>query len=329
MIFNMKNFAFLFPIFFAASVVAQPICDLVVYTTEPEPFFLILNGVKQNQEAMTNVRVTDLNQPMYDARVVFEGSNIQVNKKIFFGDMGMEYVYKIKAKRNGELTLRPQTATALNLAPPPPSNQQVVVYHSTPAPALIPVPVQQSVTTTTTTSTTSQSNSMNNGGGINMSLGIPGMNVNMNLNDPFLSTPQGSATYTESVTTTTTSSPALEPVYEPVYQPDHYVMPGYNGSIGCPWPMDENQFANAKRSVESKSFDDAKMTVAKQITGSNCLTADQVRRMMLEMSFESAKLEYAKFAYNKTYDIGNYYVLNDAFDFSSSVDELNEHINYH
>ena len=49
--------------------------------------------------------------------------------------------------------------------------------------------------------------------------------------------------------------------------------------------------------------------------------------MMMELSFDSAKLDYAKFAYNKTYDIGNYYKLNDAFDFSSSIDELNAYIN--
>jgi hypothetical protein len=317
----MRILTFLFSFFFAVNVLAQPISDLVVYTTDPDPFFLILNGVKQNEEAMTNVRVTDLNQLVYDARVVFESSNIQVDKKIFFGDAGMEYVYKIKAKRNGELTLRAQTATALNLATPPPSNQQVVVYHPTPAP--VPATVQQSVTTTTTTSTTSQSTSMNNGGGVNMSLGIPGMNVDVNINDPFLSSPQGSTTYTESVITTTTSAPSFEPVYEP----DHYVMPGYNGPIGCPWPMSNGQFSDALRSVSSKSFDDEKATVAKQITGSNCLTVDQARTMMMEFSFDSAKLEYAKFAYDKTYDIGNYYKLNDAFDFSSSVDELNEYIN--
>jgi hypothetical protein len=151
--------------------------------------------------------------------------------------------------------------------------------------------------------------------GINIDMnvdGMPDMGVNMT---------ETQTTTTSTTTTTTNAAPVASPA------PDHYVMPGYNGPIGCPWPMDENQFANAKRSVESKSFDDAKMTVAKQITGSNCLTADQVRRMMAEMSFESAKLEYAKFAYNKTFDIGNYYVLNDAFDFSSSVEELNNHIN--
>lgn len=147
---------------------------------------------------------------------------------------------------------------------------------------------------------------------INMDLNMGGMGVDMNVNL--------NETYTETntSTTTTTAAPA---------QPNHYVMPGYNGPIGCPWPMSSDQFSDALRSVSSKSFDDEKATIAKQITGSNCLTVDQARAMMMELSFDSAKLEYAKFAYDKTYDIGNYYKLNDAFDFSSSVDELNDYIN--
>jgi hypothetical protein len=45
--------------------------------------------------------------------------------------------------------------------------------------------------------------------------------------------------------------------------------------------------------------------------------------------FEATKLTYAKFAYNHTYDIGNYYKVNDAFDFESSVDDLNKSIGKH
>ena len=93
--------------------------------------------------------------------------------------------------------------------------------------------------------------------------------------------------------------------------------------------MSNGQFSDALRSVSSKSFDDEKATVAKQVAGSNCLTAEQAKTMMMQLDFESAKLDYAKFAYDKTFDIGNYYKLNDAFDFSSSVDELNEYINGH
>ncbi len=151
---------------------------------------------------------------------------------------------------------------------------------------------------------------------VNIDVNMGGMGVDMNVNV--------SETYTETHTTTTTTTTTTGGGSA---GPDHYVMSGYSGPIGCPWPMDEGQFANAQRSVSSKDFEDSKMTVAKQITGANCLTADQVKRIMDEFDFEDSKLEYAKFAYNKTYDIGNYYMLNDAFDFESSIDELNEYIN--
>ena len=302
----------------SVSSFAQPISDLVIYTTEPDPFYLILNGVKQNDQPMTNVRVTDLNQPVYDARIVFDSDKAQIDKKIYFAEPGMEYVYKVTEKRNGELTIRIQSATALNLAPAPPANQQVVVYHATPSQA----PVSQTVTTTTTTSSVTQSNSLNNGG-VNMSVGVPGFNMNVNVNDPFLADQPSSITVHESVTTTTSVAPMSNT------RANHYVMQGYNGPIGCPWPMDENEFSNAERSIGSKTFSDSKMTMAKQVTGANCLTADQVKRIMMQFDFENDKLEYAKFAYNKTFDIGNYYRLNDAFDFESSIDELDAFINGH
>lgn len=310
----MKSFLYAFLLFaWSATVVGQPISDLVVYTTEPDPFYLVLNGVKQNNEPMTNVRVTDLNQPVYDARVIFESDKVQIDKKIYFAEPGMEYVYKVKEKRNGDLTLRIQSLTALNLAPPPPAGQNVIVYHATPT----PVAATQTVTTTTTSRVTQSTTATN---GVNMSVGVPGFNMNVNVNDPMLGGASSNVTVTETVTTTS-NVPATPPV------PDHYVMPGYSGPIGCPWPMDNGQFANAQRSITAKNFEDSKLTIAKQITGSNCLTADQVRRVMNEFDFESSKLEYAKFAYNKTYDIGNYFMLNEAFDFESSIDELNQYIN--
>lgn len=149
---------------------------------------------------------------------------------------------------------------------------------------------------------------------INVNMGGMGIDMNINIQETYTET---RTTTTSTTTTTGGAAPA----------PNHYVMPGYNGPIGCPWPMDAGQFADAQRSISSKSFEDSKLTIAKQITGANCLTADQVRNVMNEFDFESTKLEYAKFAYDKTYDIGNYYKLNDAFDFEMSIDELNEYIN--
>jgi len=141
---------------------------------------------------------------------------------------------------------------------------------------------------------------------INVNMGGMGIDMNVNVRE----------TYTETHTSTSTTGGE-----------DHYNMPGYSGAIGCAWPMEEGQFADAVNSVSSKDFEDSKLTIAKQITGSNCLTAAQVKRMMGAFDFEDSKLEYAKFAYGKTFDVGNYYKLNDAFEFESSIDELNEYIN--
>ncbi len=103
-------------------------------------------------------------------------------------------------------------------------------------------------------------------------------------------------------------------------------MPGYSGAIGCAWPMNGSEFADAKKSIEDKSFEETKATMAKQIGRDRCFTVDQVKSVMNVFSFEDTKLDFAKYAYDRTYDISNYYKVNDVFTFDSSIDELNKYV---
>jgi Domain of unknown function (DUF4476) len=103
-------------------------------------------------------------------------------------------------------------------------------------------------------------------------------------------------------------------------------LPGYTGPIGCSYPMDPAAFAEAKKSIAAKSFSQTKMQLSKQVTSSNCLLTGQVVELMSLFSFESEKLDFAKFAYDFTYDKGNYYKINDAFGFESSVRELGKYL---
>jgi hypothetical protein len=66
--------------------------------------------------------------------------------------------------------------------------------------------------------------------------------------------------------------------------------------------------------------------VAKQVFNTNCITSAQVKEIMQQFSFENTKLDFAKYAYGHTFDPQNYYQINDAFEFSSSVSELNKFI---
>jgi len=80
-------------------------------------------------------------------------------------------------------------------------------------------------------------------------------------------------------------------------------------------------------SLASKTFEDSKLTLAKQVINSNCLLSVQVKEVMQIFTYEESKLDFAKYAYGRTYDIGNYYKVNDSFTFESSIDELNSYIN--
>lgn len=78
-------------------------------------------------------------------------------------------------------------------------------------------------------------------------------------------------------------------------------------------------------SIKKESFDDSKMTVAKQIiSAKKCFTVDQITRIVKLFSFDSSRLEIAKYAYEYCTDKDNYYKVKDAFSFSSSKDELTD-----
>lgn len=105
-----------------------------------------------------------------------------------------------------------------------------------------------------------------------------------------------------------------------------YVLPGYDGYYGCPYPMEKDDFSLAKQSIESKGFTESSLSLTKDILSSNCLLTSQVCELIELFDFEDDKLEIAKLAYGSTLDVGNYFKVNDAFEFESSIEELDEYI---
>ena len=114
--------------------------------------------------------------------------------------------------------------------------------------------------------------------------------------------------------------------YDPEYGDDDNGYGNYGGGCQAPCCMSGDQFEMLKNSIRSRSFDDSKMKIAQQAMGMNYLSATQVGEVMGLMTFESTKLSVAKSAYKRTIDKQNYYMVNDRFTFSSSIDELNDYI---
>ena len=93
-----------------------------------------------------------------------------------------------------------------------------------------------------------------------------------------------------------------------------------------PYAMNPQDYDAAYQMVSKESFDSSKLTLAEQVVSSNPMTASQILGICKLFSFESNKLEFAKFAYEFCVDKNKYFLLNEAFTYESSKRELNEFI---
>lgn len=96
---------------------------------------------------------------------------------------------------------------------------------------------------------------------------------------------------------------------------------GYNNS---PNIMPAQTLQALQNSIQHESFDNTKLLIAQQaLRGGYLVYTQDVKSIMNQFTFEKTRLEFAKFAYAYTYDRQNYFQVNDAFQFSSSIRDLN------
>ncbi|MDJ1482649.1 DUF4476 domain-containing protein [Cytophagaceae bacterium YF14B1] len=104
-------------------------------------------------------------------------------------------------------------------------------------------------------------------------------------------------------------------------------LPGYTSDAYAPNAFTDAEFEVLKSNVQQQSFSDTKLTIIQQAVKNRSLSTAQDIELMNLMSFEQDKLKLAKWLYDFTYDQQNYYKVNAAFSFSSTVDELNKYLN--
>lgn len=338
--------------------------NLIFFAENGEKFTIVMNGLRYNEVPATNVKLTDLTAPAtYKVKAIFEDASLGEVTKTLPLEPFKEYTFNIRPKKEtavgkgfnkagnqlardfggrdsadikkkeeekDKYVMRFVSETPLSM----PMTQQVVVAQPvqpvySPAPTTTTTVVTQPGTVTQTTQTTTTTvgtpgTVVAPGAGMNVSVNDPslGVNFNMNVGVPVGTVVTTGGTVQQTTTTTTTGAPVVQQ-----QTTTHYMMPGYSGVVGCPWPMDQGTFSNALNTINGQSFEENKFQIAQQVFSSNCMTVAQVNQIMGLFSFEDTKLDFAKFAYGRTYDLSNYFMVNNAFTFSSSVDELNAFIN--
>jgi hypothetical protein len=106
-----------------------------------------------------------------------------------------------------------------------------------------------------------------------------------------------------------------------------YFNEGYNVNYIDYSPcMSQVSFMSLISVVNNATFESSKTEIATQAISANFMTSAQVLQLLKCFTFESSKLEIAKLAYSKVIDKGNFFLVNDAFTFDSSIDELSEYI---
>jgi hypothetical protein len=93
-----------------------------------------------------------------------------------------------------------------------------------------------------------------------------------------------------------------------------------------PLPIADNTFASFIEAIRKESFDDSRMAIAMSGIDQHYFTSAQAKQVIALLSFESNKLDIAKYLYGKTTDPKNYFVVYSAFSFSKSKEELAEYI---
>ncbi len=294
--------------------------NLILFTEDGEKFQIVLNGIVQNVVPETNIKLTELPAPSYKCRIIFSNTQLGIlDFNLYFHETGEELTMLIKQNNSGEYVTRYVSSIPISQAPPDPQNQVQFVYS------------KRSRTETSTTTTVSQTTTTHS---ISSKPDSDEVNVHMRISDGTISnvnpegidlqnesTPSGTITTTTTTTRTVTKTSSSQ---DPITSNTDLI--GYSGPIGCSVPMRPEDFSTMKTSIASTDFESTRLSIAKQALGESCLLANQVREVLSLFVFENTKLEYAKFAYGHTYDIGNYYQVNDAFEFESSVEELDKFI---
>jgi hypothetical protein len=294
---------------------AQETSNLVLFSENGEKFSVIIDGEAKTETAQSNVRVEGLKGDFHKILVQFESKDLGSVSQNLILEPGTEQKAQIMMKKNGEWAIRPfgeaQALASVKEESPRPTAAPVVYDEPTAAEPMT-IPTGAGVSTTTTTTTTGAPGESRESIDVQIGMGDKSAGVSVRINDGGMT-----QTTTTSVTQTSTHSTSMgEPVEEVMEEiiVDDCV------------PMTESGFNSAMSSLKSKTFSDSRMTQAKQILKSNCMSSEQVKSTMKAFEYEDDKLAFAKLAYDRCSDQENYWKVSDAFEFEMTIDELNEYI---
>lgn len=182
------KFFFLFNAIFL-SIILNAQSNLSVFNNDGQPFYVVLNGIRQNSKPETNVQVSQIKNGSYSVKVIFADGKTPDIDKNFMIDAPYDITTRIVFKKGiGKLQL-------MGMEPTHGVIQEAVVYRPNDAAVYSDMVVVNSVSNATTNVTTNSSTTTNQGN-------TTGINMNVNVSD---TPPTSVQTSNTTVTNTTTA----------------------------------------------------------------------------------------------------------------------------
>ncbi|HRE41321.1 MAG TPA: DUF4476 domain-containing protein [Ignavibacteria bacterium] len=92
------------------------------------------------------------------------------------------------------------------------------------------------------------------------------------------------------------------------------------------YTISDFEFNKLTTFISKRPFSDSRISIMKEAIDYNYFKVTQIKDLFSYLSFESDKIEIAKYAYKKIIDKQNFYYLYDLLTFESSVNELMEFV---
>ncbi|MFT2010390.1 DUF4476 domain-containing protein [Pontibacter sp. 13R65] len=86
-------------------------------------------------------------------------------------------------------------------------------------------------------------------------------------------------------------------------------------------------FDKLLESIKAREQESTKLTIARAAIRSNSITAEDLKELLDQFGYEGSRVEFAKFAYDSVCDKERFYYVYDAFEFDTSIQEMERYIN--
>lgn len=309
-----KHGLLILSIFLFQSFYSQKNSTITVFSEYGDQFYLSLNGEQQNDSPLTKVTVNNLDQDYYLALVTFvdESKGVLTQKAMRATDLdgnSSHVTYVITVNRKGDQKLRFYSAAPVENQS---AQREIEVYYEDEPVQKVEEKKEDRVVYDETVKTTTVIDTNDPDEEVQLKIKVDGLDMDFRMNVGGVVTEEKTEVRTEERTVT-----RIDETYES--ENDINI---YKGEM----EITDVEFEEIKAAIINQDFSDNKKKILQQALNEEYVTADHVKGLMVLFDFEDDKLFVAKYCYSRCTEQNRYFIVNEAFDFEMSVDELDEYI---